>query len=487
MKKTACFALLSLLGFVASAQFVGTVHPSLQKRGQSFLTTMPATTTANPMPSTTISLSPQTSISVHHTIVRNKPAYPYPYTDSPLQTDGAEDTSYYYTYEDVSEESSNKVTSTLSPETTTSTAKPTIKSFWNSQKALLDARRKESSQKYISTYNRETKSENKPKIEFKVREKPKFGLANKKKESLLIADVKKEESKAQTKPNSSTKVAKNNVEANLSDQKNPGKDVTTKEPMKSNSNLITNQIVGRVGELPIQNNLSPQIQSPVRAQSTIINSYGGNRPSKFDESIGNTQFVDNSQQHQALLQALNQATLRNNRNQQPLLNFNQQQPLLNLNQQQQQLLNLNQQPRNQPQQLSQQPFVNPVRQQPVNAFIATSPAINTAGRSADITGNTNSQASSLLSRLGALGLNLGGGGGSLSQGLIMGRDGGGQGNGFTLNLGPIPDPLTFLLQLLSLIPRPLLDLNGRIFFGIELGKNAGIVAGSAGKPGAYNG
>ncbi|GIX67324.1 uncharacterized protein CEXT_255991 [Caerostris extrusa] len=54
--------------------------------------------------------------------------------------------------------------------------------------------------------------------------------------------------------------------------------------------------------------------------------------------------------------------------------------------------------------------------------------------------------------------------------------------GLSLNLGPVADPLSILLKLLSLIPRPLLDLHGRIFFGIELGKNAGLVSGAGAKP-----
>lgn len=36
------------------------------------------------------------------------------------------------------------------------------------------------------------------------------------------------------------------------------------------------------------------------------------------------------------------------------------------------------------------------------------------------------------------------------------------------------DPLGFLRLLLQGIPRPLLNLNGKVFFGVELGKNAGI-------------
>lgn len=471
-------------------------------------------------------MSPQTSISVHHTIVRNQPAYPFPYTETTQQTDGTEDTSYYYTYEDISEEASRKITSTITPMTTLSTAKPTAKSFWNSQKAMLDARRKESSQKFVPTYNRQPSvPKEKPSIEFKVREKPKFGLANKNKYSSPTTTKKPEVTT--TKPTESTtpsKVVKTNIQANLPIQKLPEKDLIKN---LKNSNFIPNQIVGRIGEIPVQSSLASQIQSPIRAQSTIINSFGGSRPSKFDESVGNMQFVDNARKIQSTIQSIqNQQNLRASLNQPALLSNIKPQPLLTLNNQP---LNLNQQPTlNQQQNLplnvnqqalqqalnnlnqqqtalnlnQQQPALNLNQQQPLsnintppgNAFIAATAPLGTSGRSAA----GQSAGSSLLQRLGQLGLNLNGNGDNNNNAalnnVIMGRDGGyggggGGGNGFTVNLGPVPDPLTFFLRLLSLIPRPLLDLNGRIFFGIELGKNAGLVSGSGGAGGAkpYNG
>lgn len=39
------------------------------------------------------------------------------------------------------------------------------------------------------------------------------------------------------------------------------------------------------------------------------------------------------------------------------------------------------------------------------------------------------------------------------------------------------DPVGILKLLLSGIPKPLLNLNGKLFFGVELGKNAGLVTG----------
>lgn len=452
---------------------------------QPYLTT-PTATTEMPVPSTAISLSPQTSISVQHTIVRNKPAYPYPYTESTMTPEGTEDTSYYYTYEDVSEDASKQITSTMTPMTTVSTTKPPVKSFWNSQKAILDARRKENAQKFVPTYNKPSAKE-KTVVEFKTREKPKFGLANKNKQYTTTTRMPESTTSKPVELSTSNKMVKSDIQLNL-----PIQNLADKDLLKSlkNVNLLPNQIIGRLGDIPVQSNLA-QIQAPLRAQSSNINSF---RPSKFDNSVRNAQYVDNARQAPSTntqnqpnpqnifnaaallksLQNLNQqrsAQLNLNppiqSNTQPILNLNQnQQPLLNLNQKQTPLLNTNQ---------NQQP------QAPSNAFISASAPFGTSGRA----GELSIQApSSLLQRLGALGL-----GGANGNNAVMGRDGGGYGgggNGVTLNLGQIPDPLTFFLRLLSLIPRPLLDLNGRVFFGIELGKNAGLVSGAGGaKP--YNG
>lgn len=460
-----------------------------------FLTT-PTATTIEPTVSTSISLSPQTSISVQHTVVRNKPAYPYPYTESTLQTDATEDTSYYYTYEDISEDASKQITSTVTVGPSVTTTRPTVRSFWNSQKAMLDARRKESAQKFVPTYNKPTTApkDSKPTIEFKVREKPKFGLSNKNKQLTTTTMTPETTTRTSTTP----KTVKTDIKTNL-----PIQNLSEKDLLKTikDVNILPNQIIGRVGELPIQNNFASQIQSQLKAQSTNINSFGSNRPSKFDNTLQNVQFVNNARTPQSTLtNAPNQASLQSNLNQLALLNalkslnskqsstqqrsatLNSNQPaqsssqaiqtLLSLNQNQQPLLNLNQ---------NQQQTANN-NLPPGNAFISASAPLGTSGRTPDITIQAPAGASSLLQRLGALGL----GGNGENSGIVSREGGGGYGgnNGFSVNLGPVPDPLTFFLRLLQLIPRPLLDLNGRIFFGIELGKNAGIVSGAGAGGGA---
>lgn len=457
-----------------------------------FLTT-PTDATIEPTVSTSISLSPQTSISVQHTVVRNKPAYPYPYTESTLQTDATEDTSYYYTYEDISEDASKQITSTVTAAPSVTTIRPTVRSFWNSQKAMLDARRKESAQKFIPTYNKPTTApkDSKPTIEFKVREKPKFGLANKNKQFTTTTTMKPETT---TTTSTTPKMVKTDIKSNL-----PIQNLSEKDLLKSlkDVNTLPNQIIGRVGELPIQSNLA-SLQSQLKAQSTNINSF---TPTKFDNNLQNVQFVNNARTPQSTLTNVpNQASLQSNLNQLALLNalkslnakqsstqqrsgtLNSNQPaqsssqaiqtLLNFNQNQQPLLNLDQ---------NQQSRANN-NLPPGNAFISASAPIGTSGRAPDITIQAPAGASGLLQRLGALANGANGD----SSGIVSREGGGGYGgnNGFSVNLGPVPDPLTFFLRLLQLIPRPLLDLNGRIFFGIELGKNAGIVSGAGAGGGA---
>ena len=439
---------------------------------------------------------------MHHTVVRNKPAYPYPYTESTLQTDATEDTSYYYTYEDISEDASKQITSTVTPTPPTTTSRPTVRSFWNSQKALLDARRKESSQKFVPTYNKPstTSKDAKPPIEFKVREKPKFGQANKNKQFTTTTTTKKPETTTTTTTTSTTtKTVKTDIKANL-----PIQNLSEKDLLKTlkDVSISPNQIIGRIGELPIQSSLASQVQSQLKAQSTNVNSFGTSRPTKFDNSMQNVQYIDNARTAQSTLTNVqNQPNLQRNLNQLAILNAlkslnakqssNQQrsaplnlnqpaqsssqaiQTLLSLNQNQQPLLNSNQQPL-----LNQQSNANN-NLPPSNVFISASVPSSTSGRSSDANIEAPAGSSGLLQRLGAV---LGGNGDNPG---VVSREGGGYGgnNGLTLNLGPVADPLTFFLRLLSLIPRPLLDLNGRIFFGIELGKNAGIVAGTGGGAG----
>ncbi|GBM70665.1 hypothetical protein AVEN_187336-1 [Araneus ventricosus] len=494
MKASLALALISALSALVTGQTAGTASPFYQKNGQVFTL---QSTTPTPQTSTMVSLSPQTSVSVRHTIVRNRPAYPYPYTETTLQSDGSEDSSYYYTYEDTSEESSNKYLTTPIP--TTPTSKSTVRSFWNSQKAQLDARRKESTQKFLPTYSRPTaNTESKPKVEFKVREKPKFGLANRNKEQ-TTTPASSEDYTSQVQTTTQKSVKNNNIEANSAIEKSPVKDDSNRVQAKGSNQ---NQIVGRIGEIPVQNKFSTQIQPSVQAQSKNVNRFGASRQSKFDESAATNKLAESiaKLQQPALKNTLSSlAALASNKNQQPalspeqfLLNLNKQQlslsnnkqqspvnnqlltsnlqGLLNSNQNQQQLPNTNQQSL-----LSL--LLNNQQTSKPNAFVVTSPAVNTAARSSESLVDSG-EGSSFLSRLGALAL---GGGG---DGLVLERDGGyGGGNGLSFNLGPVPDPLTILLKLLSLIPRPLLDLNGRIFFGIELGKNAGLVSGAAAKPG----
>ncbi|GFT14003.1 uncharacterized protein NPIL_321461 [Nephila pilipes] len=500
MKAYLGLILFSVLGTMVSSQYTGTPYPSYQKNGQVF--TLQATTPSSIAP-TTVSLSPKTSVSVHHTIVRNRPAYPYPYTESTLQSDDSEETSYYYTYEDESDENKTKYTTTPMPTTATPTVKSTARSFWNSQRAQLDARRKESSQKFLPTYNRPTpRAEIKPKVEFKVREKPKFGLSNKSKETTSASDPKIENSSQNVVTTTPKSVKVNLNEANLAEEKVSKKDNSTKTIANQN------QIIGRVGDIPLQNKPSTQIQTPLQAQSTVINRFGSSRQSKFDDSTGNLQFLSNSGklQQPSLANSLNPVSLLGNSGSQQslptpeqfLASLNKQQlPLLNLNQKStsnqpiqnnklqsllsQQLPNTNQQPVSG---TNQQPGLNLNllslllnSQQKPSAFVSTSPALSPAARSAEPAVDTGSAPSGFLSRLGALGL-----GGSGGNAFVLERDGGHGGEGLTFNLGPVTDPLSILLKLLSFIPRPLLDLNGRIFFGIELGKNAGLVPGGAIKP-----
>ncbi|KAF8796188.1 uncharacterized protein LOC129981953 [Argiope bruennichi] len=494
MKASLALALISALSALVTGQTAGTAYPFYQKNGQIFTL---QSTTPTPHTSTMVSLSPQTSVSVQHTIVRNRPAYPYPYTETTLQSDGSEDSSYYYTYEDTSEESNDKYTTTPVP--TTSTAKSTVRSFWNSQKAQLDARRKENSQKLLPTYNRPTpKAESKPKVEFKIREKPKFGLANRNKE-LTTTPASGDEYTSQVQTTTQKSVKNNNVEANLAIEKSPMKDDSNKVQEKGTN---PNQIVGRIGEIPVSNKFSTQIQPSVQAQNKKVNRFGASRQSKFDESVATSKLAESiaKLQQPALKDALNSlAALASNKNQQPalspeqfLMNLNKQQLPLSSNKQQssvnQQFLTSNlqgllnskqnqQQLPNTNQQSLLSLFLNNQQTSKPNAFVVTSPAVDTAARSSEALIDSTA-GSGFLSRLGALAL---GGGG---DGLLLERDGGyGGGNGLTFNLGPVPDPLTILLKLLSLIPRPLLDLNGRIFFGIELGKNAGLVSGAVPKPG----
>ncbi|GFY56583.1 uncharacterized protein TNIN_276231 [Trichonephila inaurata madagascariensis] len=494
MKASLGFILFSLLGAIVASQYTGTVYPTYQKNGQVF--TLQSTTPSSIAP-TTVSLTPKTSVSVHHTIVRNRPAYPYPYTDSTLQSDDSEETSYYYTYEDTSEENKSRYTTTPMPTTSTPTARSTVRSFWNSQRAQLEARRKESPQKFLPTHNRPTpRTETKPKVEFKVREKPKFGFANKNKETTTTTDSMNENS--QNVATTTPKSVKNNInEANLSEEK------TSKRENSTKSIANQNQILGRVGEIPVQNKYSTQIQTPLQAQSTVLSRFGTSRQSKFDESTGNDKFIGNSAKLQQPSSSNSINPLGNRANQQSpltpeqfLANLNKQLPLQNLNQKpmsnqpiqnnklqtllsqqlpntnQQRLSNTNQQPGLDINLLSL--LLN--KQQKPSAFVSTSPAFS-AARSAEPVVDTGSAASTFLSRLGSLGL-----GGLGGNAFVLERDGGHDGQGLTFNLGPVADPLTILLKLLSLIPRPILDLNGRIFFGIELGKNAGLVSGAAKPP-----
>lgn len=448
-------------------------------------------------------MSPHTSVSVLHSVVRNKPAYPYPYTESSMQSEGSEDTSYYYTYEDTSEEN-GKVSSTTPIPAASSTVKA-IRSFWNSQKAQLDARKNKSTQKFLPTYSKPTaKAETRPKIEFKVREKPKFGLANKNKETSTEKTVTKKNQEQNVESTTTPKPFK--FKANLAIEKDSEKDEVKKGSSKSSGPALENQIVGRIGEIPLQSKFNSQVQVPIRSQSNIVNYQQpalrnninslpplantlnqqtlttANNPDPFmidltkrSQTLTPNQqsIVDTNQQLQnsihALLNSNQQAILNLNANQQPPVNTQQQlqqQPILRSNQQQLPLLNNIQQQVSRP---------------AVQTFISTIPADNTAVRSNEQYANTNSPASTLLQRLGSLGLNLGGG--DLGGGLVQGRNGGyGGPNGLQFNLGPVPDPLSVLLKLLSLLPRPLLDLNGRLFFGIELGKNAGLVSGVGPKP-----
>lgn len=424
--------------------------------------------------------------------MRNKPAYPYPYTEpteSTLQTEGTEDTSYYYTYEDISEDASKQVTSSITTATPPSTSKPPVRSFWNSQKAQLDARRKESAQKFVPTYNKPSSvPKEKPVIEFKVREKPKFGLASKNKQFTTTQKPEVTTTKP-TQASTTNKSVKSDFKLNL-----PIQNLSEKDLLKSfkNINLSPNQLIGRIGELPMQNNLASQIQSQLKAQSSNINNFGSTRPNKFDNPLPNPSNAQNQPNLQNLLNSLKSQPLLNLNQQrstslnqpaqsssqaiQTLLNLNQnQKPSGNLNQNQQPVLNFNQQPR-----------LNNNNVPLANTFIAASAPIGNSGRSGEITIQAPSAASSLLQRLGALGIG-GTGAGDNVLGRSAGGGGYGGGSGISLNLGSVPDPLMFFLKLLQLIPRPLLDLNGKIFFGIELGKNAGLVSGAgAAKPG-YSG
>ncbi|GIX76769.1 uncharacterized protein CDAR_20931 [Caerostris darwini] len=503
MKGILVFILVSALGAVVTGQYTQTMFPTYQKNGQVF--TMQTTTPSPVIVPTTVSLSPQTSVSVHHTIVRNRPAYPYPYAETTLQSDGEDN--YDYTYEDTSEENNAKYSTTPITTTSPTTVKSAARSFWNSQKAQLDARRKESSQKFMPTYNRPTvRAETKQKVEFKVREKPKFGLSNRVKETTTTPEP-KIESVAQFKTTTPKSVKNNINEANLAEEKSSAKEDSSKGQTKGTN---SNQILGRVGEIPVQNKFSTQIQSPNQAQNKATNRFGASRQTKLSESNINT----NTGKQQAAASTKNFTPITpqiNSRSQPPasapaspvdfLINLNKQQILnspqqhnnlldiLNGNQQSQPqsnnlqglLTNQQQQPNQPNPNTNQQPsllsmLINGIQSSQPTAFLATSPGVNPVARSAEPLGE-GSLGSSLLQRLGSLALN------AADSGLILPRDGGfGGPQGLTLNLGPVSDPLSILLKLLSLIPRPLLDLHGRIFFGIELGKNAGLVSGAGAKP-----
>ncbi|XP_021002027.2 mucin-17-like [Parasteatoda tepidariorum] len=544
MKVEVIVALLTFFAYSASAQ-LNQVYATVQRPKQ-----LPSThiTTSKPYDYTTISLSPKTSISVQHSIVRNQPAYPFPYTETTLQADGSEDTSYYYTYEETSEETTKKPYMLSPPPTTPgpSTKKPAVRSFWNSQKALLDARRKESSQKFVTSYT--TRSTERPKIEFKAREKPKFGLASKSKFTTTTTAPTTED-KLQTTTVKSVKYNANN--ANSADNKAEDKVETAKGIAKDSGDRLTNKITGRIGELPYLTNPVTQVQ-PYLYPTTVP---GNSKQVKFDDSMGTTQLVDNSRQvvtsnykplpssgndgdsktisnlnkqipllasfiqqqskisstqpptittasnskmdpNEFLKRLLSQQILsspnphRSNINQQPLASNNhlvQNQnklPLPNANFQNFNRplnniplnplpSNLNQQTSNfNPQTSNFNPQTSNFNPQTSNTILATLPLGSGVQRAGELLATSNTPASTLLSRLGNLALNLGGGDAPAVSNYITGRDGGGSGLAF--NLGPIPDPLTVLLKLLSLLPRPLLDLNGKIFFGIELGKNAGL-------------
>ncbi|KAG8194537.1 hypothetical protein JTE90_013285 [Oedothorax gibbosus] len=471
MKAAVVVAILSVvLGLAAANQYAATVFPYYQKSSQVF--TLQETTTPKPFVSTEISLSPQTSVSAYHTVVRNKPAYPYPYTESTMQSEGSEDTSYYYTYEDASEE--NGKASSTTPIPAVSTTAKTIRSFWNSQRAQLEARRKESAQKLMPTYNKPTaKVETKPKIEFKVRDKPKFGLAGKNKATTTESTVTQENQPQNVQTTSTTTPRPKKFKLNLVDEKDSETaEVTKGSSSKSSGPALENQIVGRIGEIPLPNKFNNQ-NANVPA---LVKALNPSDPFMIDlrkrqQSLTPNQqsILATNQQIQESIQALlnsNQQTLLNNQPQvlqqpqpQPILRSNQQ-PLLNSNQLP--LVNHIQQP-------------SAVNRPALQTFLSTSPSDNTEQYV-----NTNSPTSTLLQRLGNLGINLGGA--DLGGGLIQGRETYGGPSGLSFNLGPVSDPFTVILKLLSLLPRPLLDLNGRLFFGIELGKNAGLTVGGGGKP-----
>ncbi|GIX67326.1 uncharacterized protein CEXT_256001 [Caerostris extrusa] len=339
MKGLLVFILVSALGAVVTGQYTQTMFPTYQKNGQS---------SNRP---TTVSLSPQTSVSVHHTIVRNKPAYPYPYADTTLQSDGEDN--YDYTYEDTSEENNAKYSTTPITTTSPTTVKSAARSFWNSQKAQLDARRKESSQKFMPTYNRPTvRAETKQKVEFKVREKPKFGLSNRVKETTTTTEP-KVESVAQFQTTTPKSVKNNINEANLAEEKkSSAKEDSSKR--KTTGCCINKKF----------HSITPQINSRSQPPASAPAS-----PVDFLINLNKQQILNSPQQHNNLLDILNG-------NQQSQPQSNNRQGLL-ANQQQQQLPNTNQQPSL----LSM--LINGIQLSQPTAFLATSPAVNPVARSAE--------------------------------------------------------------------------------------------------------